>query len=57
MTEYLIEDMIGTDCAQCKKSTYTEVFYHDDMDGKVTCSLCHHQISHYKITKIGAENE
>lgn len=46
---FLLEaiDMTGKKCAKCKKGTYGETSQFDDMDGKLHCRKCGHEIARY----------
>jgi hypothetical protein len=41
-------DMTGKPCTACKKGTYEETDFHDDMDGVLHCTKCRKQVKRHQ---------
>lgn len=48
-------DNIDKRCSQCKKGKYIETSLFDDIDGKLHCSKCKHEIKRY-VYDCGCED-
>ena len=44
-------DMTGKKCTSCKKGTYEETDYHDDMDGVLHCTKCRKSVKRHQTVK------
>jgi hypothetical protein len=42
-----MKDNSGKKCTKCKKGTYAETEFHDDMDGTLHCTKCNTMVNRY----------